>query len=145
MIEPCSCSEITILAYFSYSSIVQDELIEFKDERDARKNRTNANCRLKDLYEKVAKAAENKYHNKSLKDNKCVFLFEYEGREFFIGYYDGVYTFGLCCYVICGNVIDFKDKTFGIRHSTCITNETFNNYADVVKMFKDEEEIYFDE
>lgn len=139
MIYPCSCAEINVLAYFSYTSIVQDELMEFRDKKDVYKNRTNPNRRLKDLYEEVLKAAENKYHNKSLRDNKCVLLFEYEGREFFVGYYDGDYTLGLCCHVVCGNVIDFKDKVFGERFSTCITNATFNNYADVMKMFEEEE------
>lgn len=66
MIDPCSVFDIEILAYFSYVSFVRDEISEFKETREVRVDRNNPNFRLKDLYERVAKIAEDKYHNHRL-------------------------------------------------------------------------------
>ena len=128
MIEMLSCTDIEVLTYFGYTSIVQDEICEFRETEEVRRDRNNPNMYLRGLFERVVKIAEDEYHRQSLRDNKCVFLIKYENREFFIGYYDHYYTLGLACCLVCGNVLDFQD---GIHYTTCASNVTFNNSADV--------------
>lgn len=131
MIEPYSCSEITILAYFSRTSIVNDVIATFTNDG----NKNNPNCRLKDLYEKLFKVIQDKYRNGFLKYNKSAILFEYKGREFFIGCTYNNYVLGLSCYVVHGYIMNFKGSE--IKCKDYISHTTFNDYNDVVKMFEE--------
>jgi len=136
MIHAFSCEICTLLTVFQYASIVQDEIAEFKKTYDVHKDRSNPNRRLEDVYNNLAFVAEKQY-GRPLKDNKTVFLFKYEKREFFIGFYDNTYTLGLACYVFGAHIIDFQH---GIRKSKYITNKTFYDSFDVRNLMLEFEE-----